>query len=452
MPDPIQTANRFDDVCSAVARRSACTSEELAREASDRLVACLLHHLRGANPAWRDVVRVHGIGEANLPRTAAELARIPLVTRSFLREGRFNERPNAPIFHVVSTSGSTHTAVQIAHNVEMSRATLFDNFLRLLALNGAKEILPFYGIGHWGNDEITGSRITFTFMSEHFGGDARASSVNDPLDETVARIRALGPRTVASAPGFMTLLAGYLMERGEQIPIPRVIVGGGPLTIIDRRHMERAFAPEEVLVFYPSTDAGGLGARIEASGEYVSFPETHIFEVVRTDGSHVKEGEDGLVAVTALDSLATPLIRYLVGDRVTYLGRTETGGRVRFRNLRRITDAVIGHLKVPLAEIDSWRDQLVQRGIEASALQLVTRRDARARERITVRVETKAGRAEVEAALLEIILAEPSLGVGLESGYLASPRIEIFAPGELLRGRFKLPVFVDESARIEQGL
>jgi phenylacetate-coenzyme A ligase PaaK-like adenylate-forming protein len=451
MPDPTTTANRYDDVRSAVARRAASAPEDLDRETSDRLVACLLHHLRGPNTAWRDVVRVHGIIEANLPRTPSELARIPLVTRGFLREGHYGERPNAPVCHLVSTSGSTHTAVQIAHNVEMSRATLFDNFLRLLALNGAEEILPFYGIGHWGSDEVTGSRITFMLMSEHFGRAAQASSVNDPLDETVARMRALAPRTVASAPGFMTLLAGYLLERGERLLIPRVIVGGGPLTIMDRRYIERAFAPEEVLVFYPSTDAGGLGARIEATDEYVSFPETHIFEVVHTDGSHVAVGEDGLVAVTALDSLATPLIRYVVGDRVTYLGPT-TGGRVRFRNIRRVTDAVVGHLKVPLAEIDSWRDQLAQRGIEASALQLVTRRDARARERLTVRVETKADRAAVEAALLEIILAEPSLGVGLESGYLSSPRIEIFAPGELLRGRFKLPVFVDESARIEQGL
>ena len=132
---------------------------------ASRLRACLNHHRSGPNPAYSDLLVESGIGAGDLPESTEELNRLPLTDKDFLKQGHFPEHPNGPIYKVVSTSGSTQTAVAIPHNFAMSQATLFDNFLRLMALNRIQDFGRFYGIGHWVPGETaSGSFITFDFI------------------------------------------------------------------------------------------------------------------------------------------------------------------------------------------------------------------------------------------------------------------------------------------------
>lgn len=440
---------RFDELSAALHRRDVSASQTLDAQTSARLTALLAHHWRGNNPAWQQCVASHGLSEAQLPRSAGELGRLPLMTRDLLRAGGFAERPNAAAFQCVSTSGSTQSAVRMAHNFEMSRATLFDNFLRLFVLNGIADPFPFYGISHRFEGSVSGSQTTMRFMSEHFGDAVAVGGVDEPHALHHERLTRLAPRTLASAPGVVTALASHVLEQRVRLAIPLIVVGGAPLHVSDRALIERAFSPQEILIFYPTTDAGALGGFVNLRGEYVSFPETHVIEVVHADGMQVAAGEEGLVAVTALDSLATPLIRYLVGDRVTYLGRGEgdsgRGDRVRMRAIRRTSDAMIGDFKIPLADLEGWRDALAQRGFHTSALQVAKRRTENGQLTLLVRIEASAPPADAQARALEVVLTDKQITYGIQRGILGAPRIELFSPGTLLQGRFKMPIFVDES-------
>lgn len=436
---------RFDEISAAIAQRHASSRHSLKEQTSARLSACLAHHWNGANPTWRVLVERHGVRKAQLPRTAEELTRLPLMTRSALRDGNFSERPNAAVFRCVCTSGSTHSAVRVPHSLEMSRATLFDNFLRMFAINGVTDLFPFYGVVHRFDESLSGSQTTMTFMTDSFREFAAMGDVAEPSEIHWERVRAMAPSTVASSPGFMMVLAHHVLRNGQRLAIPRIVVGGAPLSMSGRAVIERAFAPREILLFYPTSDAGALGCSLNESGDYVSFSETHVIEIVRADGSHVAEGEEGLVAVTALDSLAAPLIRYLVGDQATYLGPCTVGERVRLRGIRRVTDALIGDLKIPLADLEEWQNELARRGIHIGALQVAKRPYIGGRAVIVIRVETAESHAAVEAATLELVLANREIASDIRRQILTLPRIEVFPPGGLLQGRFKLPVFVDES-------
>lgn len=436
--------NRFEEISAACLQRDATAAETLNEQTSQRLRALLAHHWKGANPAWRLLVESQGLDEAALPRSVHELSRLPLMTREHLRSGDFAERPNAAVFQTVSTSGSTQSSVRVPHNLEMSRATLFDNFLRLFALNQVAQLFPFYGLAHLFEGYVTGSQLTMTFMRDCFGEAAGMGVLTEPFELHCQRLRRLAAQTVASSPSVLTALANYVLQQGEQLPIPRLVVGGAPLHSGDRSILERAFRPRELLSFYPTTDAGALGCGEHETGDYQSFAETHLIEVIAADGTHVSEGEEGLIVVTALDSLAAPLIRYAVGDRVTYLGRSACGGRVRLRKIRRASEALIGDFKLPLADLDGWRDELAQRGFATSALQVAKRQDAQGRPFLIVRLESSERTAALEAAALDLIRADVRLGYGIQHALLCAPQVEMFAPGELLKGRFKLPVFVDE--------
>ena len=64
---------------------------------------------------------------------------------------------------------------------------------------------------------------------------------------------------------------------------------------------------------------------------------------------------------------------------------------------------------------------------------------------LLVRIEASAPPADAQARALEVVLTDKQITYGIQRGILGAPRIELFSPGTLLQGRFKMPIFVDES-------
>lgn len=415
-----------------------------------RLRACLRHHWYGPNPSYRELLQLANFKDDDLPEDTEDLSRLPLTDKDFLRQGNFPEHPNGPIYKVVSTSGSTQTAVAIPHNFTMSHSTLFENFLRLMALNDINDFGRFYGIGHWIPGETSsGSFITFDFMKRAFPVSCEMAPTSDPLDRHEETLLS-GVDTVATAPGFLVHLANYMSERGRAVHIRNIILGGAPLLQSDARHVQSAFSPEKMIMFYPTTDAGGLGAQIGEGGDYVSFPETHVMEVVHSDGGHVAIDEEGDVAVTALDSLAAPIIRYLVGDRVVFLGRTDDG-RVSFRSIKRTADVIVGDGKIPFGELDRFRDALLDEGLVTNAFQMAKRKNRRGQDQIIMRLEGDVDTQAAHAAVIAVLRRNPHMMYLLDDGELPEPVVEVFSIGGLTKGRFKIPVYVDETESPEGG-
>lgn len=410
-----------------------------------KFVRLLRHHVLAPNPAYRRLIRRSGVTVPVNPEIDL-LPSLPLTDKAFLRDSGYATQPAAEVFRVVATSGSTQSAVRVPHNYEMSRATLGDNFLRLFRLNDIALRGTVYGVGHWEpGEENTGSYLTFHFMSQVLP-DFVMASTRDALEEHADRIQRLSPGVLASSPAFLGRLARYCLETKREHSIGTIIFGGAPLLQDDEAAIRQAFKPELIRGFYATTDAGALAAEI-GGGVYWTFSETHIIEVLDGNGHHVAPGERGRIAVTALDSLAAPIIRYLVGDEVTFCGRSEDGVRVALRDIKRVGEAIVADAKIPLADIDRWRDRFYEHGLRVSAVQLVRRRVQDGREHLLMKVELRGGNRRDAADLaLALLMENPQVRYLVTNGEIPLPEIVIAEPGELLGRGFKVPVFVDEVA------
>ena len=66
---------------------------------------------------------------------------------------------------------------------------------------------------------------------------------------------------------------------------------------------------------YSSQDLGQIALECPVSGLYHTMAETVLVEVLDDAGNPCREGEIGRVVITDLRNYATPLVRYLIGDR-----------------------------------------------------------------------------------------------------------------------------------------
>lgn len=441
------TAPEWNRVRRDLASFESTASDELECLSSARLADLVAHHWQAENSHFRRHLLAAGIRERDLPVSISELSRLPTTDKAFIRAGNYSERPAGAVHKIVATSGTTQASVRVPHNYEMSKETLFENFLRLFLLNGLPSPSRFYGIGHRETGQTTsGSFITFDFMNQAFPGECWMAATREPLEQHVQLISAMRVNVIASAPGFLVHLAQFLEGRSIKIRVPTIIVGGAPLLSIDEDILRRVFAPDRIVMFYPTTDAGGLGAEMGGSREYVGFTETHVVEIVRANGRHVDEGEEGDVGVTVLSSRAAPLIRYLVGDSARYLGKTDDGKRVRFDRIRRTTEVIVGDGKIPFADLETFRDALDVAGLHVTAFQLVRRKNAHRKDQLIFRVESEAEHATVLRTVIETLRCNPHMRYLLDDHELPVPRIELFRTGELMAGRFKIPIFLDEGA------
>jgi len=102
---------------------------------------------------------------------------------------------------------------------------------------------------------------------------------------------------------------------------------------------------------------------------YRTFSETHLIEIVGTDGHPVAVGARGDVVVTQFAARAAPIIRYRVGDRATYRGWEQ--GRLLLSDIERSAEAAIGSTLVPYSDLRTCAPRLAALGHPVVAVQLV---------------------------------------------------------------------------------
>ena len=130
------------------------------------------------------------------------------------------------------------------------------------------------------------------------------------------RIRRLRPRLLYGYASSLALLARHMMSRGEGLipgESPRaVLLTGETVTPHDGADIEAAFSCPTVIE-YGARDCGLIACGCPAGRLHVN-EENMIVEVLDPQGQPVGPGEAGEVVITSLESFATPMIRYRVGD------------------------------------------------------------------------------------------------------------------------------------------
>ena len=409
-----------------------------------RAAALLRYHARQSlNFAYRELIQDAGVDPAS-----PAWGRVPIIDKQWLAGACYERQPACPgPVLVVATSGSTASQVLVPVTAECANRGLGDNFLRALAMSGTGPGHRHWGIEHRPDGQgqgQTGSSISMTWLARHCGDNALVSAATEPLDDQLRRAAAFGPDTISGSPGFLKEIA-----RAETALRPMLLVyGGAALADADAGLLLARFPGATLTAFYPTTDAGALGAAPAGDGVYRTFSETHLIEVLDDDGRPVAAGSRGDVVVTQFDARAAPIIRYRVGDRATYQGWEH--GRLLLSDIERAAEAAIGSTLVPYSDLRTWAPRLAARDPSVLAVQLVRAYSpGQQREQPIVRVIGRADGAELAAAARSLLDDFPQITAEIASGELAPALVEFREPPATLAGHWKIPVYADERTRTD---
>lgn len=219
----------------------------------------------------------------------------------------------------------------------------------------------------------------------------------ETMDAYTQRIRQLQPRMLFGYASSLGLLARHMLRKGDLLDDanrPRaVFVTGETVAAQDRSDIERAYNAPAVIE-YGSRDCGLIACGCTVGSLHVN-QENLIVEVLDERGEPVGPGQVGEVVVTSLESFATPMIRYRLGDlaRLPDDGEDSAGSRcacgrasMRLAEIRgRTTDQIVCRdgdrirrmhalsLIYVLREVDGVEQfRIVQKAIDELCVQIVS--------------------------------------------------------------------------------
>lgn len=166
------------------------------------------------------------------------------------------------------------------------------------------------------------------------------------VDNYLRKLREYAPEYIHGYPSAVSLLAEFLLQRNEVLPVRGVLLGSETVFPDQRSRIESAFSAS-VLSWYGHSERVILAGECESCSAYHAIPDYGWLEIVDENGRQVEEGETGELVGTGFWNEAMPLIRYRTGDRARRLPRSCACGREfeRFDEVegRWQQEYVIGH-------------------------------------------------------------------------------------------------------------
>ncbi len=221
-------------------------------------------------------------------------------------------------------------------------------------------------------------------------GRASAIHIGLPLDLLVQWLRRFDPHYLLTYPSVAAELLDTLGAAGRTPALEEVRLMSEPLDADLARRLAETW-DVRVADVYSANEVGNIAFRCRADRLHVQS-EAILTEILDEDGQPCSAGESGRVVVTALHNIATPLIRYDIGDYAT-AGTACPCGRAhpvidkvlgRVRNIARTPDgrrfwptALLGIRSVqPIRQF-----QFVQTALDTIELRLVLDRPLTAAEK-----------------------------------------------------------------------
>lgn len=277
-------------------------------------LGALLRHAQARSPYYREVFRRAGFDPREV-RSLVQLRDLPVLEKADLRDRVAEIMTTAPGRGLVKrkTSGSTGIPLALWAEPEARDAWMAAG-LRFL---------------RWWGIEIGDRRVTLIsrhaltrgmWLKQVLFANTLEYSAMDLSAATLARVCARLRRGVSALFGYPSSLV-YLAEHiaaehsGVQ-PALRAVFTTGEVLHADQRALLRRVFRCPVVDEYGSSETGHLAGECPAGRMHIAA-ENVLLEALPVDG----QPETGDLLVTDLNNLATPLIRYRIGD----LGRVEQG-------------------------------------------------------------------------------------------------------------------------------
>jgi phenylacetate-CoA ligase len=250
---------------------------------------------------------------------------LPLLTKETLRsESVALNAPAVPPAHlplaVVGTSGSTGIPVEV--NTTAVTRTVWDalavrehlwqrrNFLKRLGVIRASKRAEGsrQGIDHpnWGQP-VAGLFRTGPMSVVH---------VKQPVEVLVEWLRRFDPHYLLTYPSVAAALFDTLGPGGRTPALEEIRLIAEPVDVEFEQHLKATWGVR-VTDIYSCNENGKIAQRCREHDNLHVQSEGIFVEVLNERGERCGPGESGQVVLTSLHNLATPLIRYQIGDYAT---------------------------------------------------------------------------------------------------------------------------------------
>lgn len=358
--------------------------EALAAGQARQLVSVSEHH-RKHSPAFATRLAASGLGSLDSLARLRQLE--PISRRDVQGEGERFFAQHVPSQHLpvgrATTSGSTGEPVSVrktaisrlfwsAYTIRdhLWHGRRFSNRMSSIRAN----IKEYVDAPDWGPP----ARNLFRT------GTAQGIPITTDIRQQLRLLRQFRPELLIVYPNILAAFAGIWESEGFDLPELRHIKTIGETVHADLRMRIKSITGLAIEDNYSSQEVGTIAIQCPVSGLYHVMSEAVIVEVVDEQGVPCPEGEVGRVLVSDLTNLATPLIRYDIGDYAEAGPRCSCGRGLptlkrilgRERNLVRRPDGtrnwpLVGYKKfdtvVPVRQY-----QLIQTALDHIELRIVT--------------------------------------------------------------------------------
>jgi phenylacetate-CoA ligase len=270
----------------------------------------ILKYARSTSPFYADYPDI------NL-RSAADLARFPILTRELVRENGDRLASRAVQFAErikVGTTGTTGASLQVTYSEPVARRHWAFR-MRQWAWAGVKTRTP--RVTFFGSRVVPPERTGPPFWTHNFLERQTLASIFHLSESNAPHyidfLRQNSGKVLEGFPSVLAILADFILKTGQPTPMRAVFTDGEPLYPFLRESIEKAFATR-AYDLYGNTEYAGLIHECE-HGQMHAIPEYAFLEILDADDRPVGPGEEGYFVWTSFVNDAMPLIRYRIGDR-----------------------------------------------------------------------------------------------------------------------------------------
>lgn len=284
-------------------------------EGQIRQLSAVSDHHKTHTPAFAARLKAAGLGRLNSLERLRQLP--PLSRRDAQAPGEAFFARQVPPRHqplgTVKTSGSTGEPVSVRktaiNRLYWSAFTIRDHLwhgrpfsCRLSSIRA--NVSKYVDAKDWGSP----ARDLFPT------GVAQGIPITTDIREQLRLLRKFSPEILIIYPNNLEAFLGIWEERTFDLKALRHIKTIGETVQPALRARTKQLTGLEIEDNYSSQEVGPIAIQCPASGLYHVMSEALLVEVLDEEGRPCREGEIGRVVVSDLLNMATPLIRYDIGD------------------------------------------------------------------------------------------------------------------------------------------
>ena len=277
----------------------------------------IVAHARATVPFYAAYPSLNG-------RPTDELRHLPVVDRETVRNNpeRFVCRKIPAGKRIgVTTTGTTGSSLRVWYSPQVARRSWAFR-MRQWAWAGLKPRYP--RLTFFGSRVIPPGRTEPPYWISNLSERQILASIYHLSERTAAGyltfLRRHQYKALEGFPSVLGILADFVLQAGEPIPMRVTFTDGEPLYPFLREKIENAFACR-VWDSYGMTELCGLMQQCER-GQMHLIPEYGYLEILDAENQAVRPGEEGYLVWTGFVNDTMPLIRYRIGDRGCWQTRT----------------------------------------------------------------------------------------------------------------------------------